>query len=214
MQDAGVEVTVGLLEQEVRWQNRRFFCQQEKHRPYLILKWAQTADGFVARENFDSKWISNEKSRTRVHQWRAEEQAIMVGANTVTQDNPRLTTREVEGTNPIRIVVDIKNSLSRSSQVFNSEATTIKLTKTEIDPKKPLASQISKALYINKITSVIIEGGLKTLQAFINEDLWDEARIIKGIPFFKEGTKAPFINGKICSESKIKQDTLKIVLND
>ena len=214
---AGCDVIVGVLEKECKNHHKRFFTYHSKKRPYIILKWAESKDGYIApltKLEIKPVWISNLRSRQLTHQWRAEEQAIMVGANTVTQDNPRLTTREVEGTNPIRIVVDIKNSLSRSSQVFNSEATTIKLTKTEIDPKKPLASQISKALYINKITSVIIEGGLKTLQAFINEDLWDEARIFTNCNKLTEGVKKPQLEGRLTKNIRIGSDSLKIILND
>ena len=214
---AGCEVIVGVLETECKIHHKRFFTYHSKKRPYIILKWAESKDGFIAPLNkteIKPVWISNLSSRQLVHQWRAEEQAILIGANTVAQDNPRLTTREVEGPNPIRIIIDIKNTLPKSSQVFNSEAKTIKLTSCEIDPSKPLAAQVCKALYLNKITSVIIEGGQKTLKAFINEDLWDEARIFTSDTHLKEGVKKPQLKGKATKEIRIGSDSLNIILND
>jgi len=124
---AGISVQVGLLEQEARWQNRRFFCQQEKHRPYVILKWAQTQDGFIARENFDSKWISGTQSRQLVHQWRAEEQAILVGKNTALHDNPRLNVRDWTGSDPIRVVLDSKLELPTDLHLFDQQIPTLYL---------------------------------------------------------------------------------------
>ena len=214
---AGCEVIVGVLETECKIHHKRFFTYHSKKRPYIILKWAESKDGFIApliKSEIKPVWISILGSRQLVHQWRAEEQAILVGANTVSQDNPSLTTREVEGPNPIRIIIDLKNTLPESSQVFNSEAKTIKLTKNEIDPNKPLAAQVSKALYLNKITSVIVEGGQKTLQAFINEGLWDEARIFSSETYLKEGIKKPQLKSIPVKETLIDSDSLKIILND
>ena len=214
---AGCEVIVGVLETECKIHHKRFFTYHSKKRPYIILKWAESKDGFIApliKSEIKPVWISSLRSRQLVHQWRAEEQAILVGANTVAQDNPSLTTREVEGPNPIRIIIDLKNTLPESSQVFNSEAKTIKLTKNEIDPNKPLAAQVSKALYLNKITSVIVEGGQKTLQAFINEGLWDEARIFSSETYLKEGIKKPQLKSIPVKETLIDSDSLKIILND
>ena len=214
---AGCEVIVGVLETECKIHHKRFFTYHSKKRPYIILKWAESKDGFIApliKSEIKPVWISSLGSRQLVHQWRAEEQAILVGANTVAQDNPSLTTREVEGPNPIRIIIDLKNTLPESSQVFNSEAKTIKLTKNEIDPNKPLAAQVSKALYLNKITSVIVEGGQKTLQAFINEGLWDEARIFSSETYLKEGIKKPQLKSIPVKETLIDSDSLKIILND
>ena len=214
---AGCEVIVGVLETECKIHHKRFFTYHSKKRPYIILKWAESKDGFIApliKSEIKPVWISSLRSRQLVHQWRAEEQAILVGANTVAQDNPSLTTREVEGPNPIRIIIDLKNTLPESSQVFNSEAKTIKLTKNEIDPNKPLAAQVSEALYLNKITSVIVEGGQKTLQAFINEGLWDEARIFSSETYLKEGIKKPQLKSIPVKETLIDSDSLKIILND
>jgi diaminohydroxyphosphoribosylaminopyrimidine deaminase/5-amino-6-(5-phosphoribosylamino)uracil reductase len=217
LKSAGCEVILGVLESECKTHHKRFFTFHKKKRPYIILKWAESNDGFIAPlKKLENKpvWISNMYSRQLVHQWRSEEQAILVGANTVTQDNPSLTTRDIKGKNPIRIVIDIQKSLPESSQVFNSEAKTITLTNTEIDSTAPLAIQVCNALYLNDISSVIIEGGKKTLQAFIDEKLWDEARIFSSNKDLKTGIKKPHLEGKLISETLIKSDTLKIIIND
>jgi diaminohydroxyphosphoribosylaminopyrimidine deaminase/5-amino-6-(5-phosphoribosylamino)uracil reductase len=214
---AGCEVTVGILEDECKLHHKRFFTHHTKKRPYIILKWAESSDGYIAplsKSETKPVWISNTHSRQLVHQWRAEEQAILVGANTVIQDNPSLTTRDVEGANPIRIVIDLKNSLAETYQVFNSESKTIRLTADEISYEKPLASEVCKALYKHQINSVIIEGGQKTLQAFIEENLWDEARIFTGELKLDEGIQSPKINGTLRTETWIGSDCLKILRND
>jgi len=214
---AGCDVLVGVLEQDCKTHHKRFFTYHTKKRPYIILKWAESKDGFMAplsKSETKPVWISNSYSRQLVHQWRAEEQAILVGANTVVQDNPSLTTREVEGANPIRIVVDLKNLLEDTYNVFNSEAKTIRLTADSFDSENPLAQEICKALYKHQINSVIIEGGLKTLQTFIDEDLWDEARIFTGELNLKEGIHKPLIKGTLKTETWIGSDFLKILEND
>ena len=216
LKSAGCEVILGVLESECKTHHKRFFTFHKKKRPYIILKWAESKDGFIAPlKKLENKpvWISNVYSRQLVHQWRSEEQAILVGANTVAQDNPSLTTRDIKGKNPIRIVIDIQNSLPKSRQVFNSEAKTITLTNNEIDSTAPLAIQVCNALYLNDISSVIIEGGKKTLQAFIDEKLWDEARIFSSNKDLKTGIKKPHFEGKLISETLIKSDTLKIIIN-
>jgi diaminohydroxyphosphoribosylaminopyrimidine deaminase/5-amino-6-(5-phosphoribosylamino)uracil reductase len=217
LKSVGCEVIVGVLEAECKTHHKRFFTFHKKKRPYIILKWAESNDGFIAplkKSENKPVWISNLYSRQLVHQWRSEEQAILVGANTVIQDNPSLTTREIKGENPIRIVIDIRNSLSMSSQVFNSEAKTITLTNSEIDPTSPLAIQICNALYLNDITSVIVEGGKKTLQTFIDENLWDEARIFSSNVDMKTGIEKPQLKGQLIKQIHIKSDTLKIIHND
>lgn len=214
---AGCEVRVGVLEHDCKIHHKRFLTYHTKKRPYIILKWAESSDGFIAplsKSETKPVWISNTRSRQLVHQWRAEEQAILVGANTVVQDNPSLTTREVKGSNPTRIVIDLKNSLEETYQVFNSEAKTIRLTADEIDLEKPLASEVCKALYAHQINSVLIEGGQKTLQAFIDEDLWDEARIFSSELNLIKGIQKPQINGTLSTETRIGSDCLKILVND
>ncbi|WP_304141377.1 bifunctional diaminohydroxyphosphoribosylaminopyrimidine deaminase/5-amino-6-(5-phosphoribosylamino)uracil reductase RibD [Mesoflavibacter zeaxanthinifaciens] len=213
----GCNVIVGILEAECKTHLKRFFAYHNKKRPYIILKWAETEDGFIAPETKDEQkpvWITNTYSRQLVHKWRTEEQAILVGTNTVMEDNPSLTVRDYTGENPIRIVIDKTNKLDESYKIFDSSAKTIKLTKTELNFDSPLASQICNYLHQHNINSVIIEGGAKTLQTFINENLWDEARIFIGKTEFKSGTKAPQINGRLISEKKLKEDRIKFYIND
>jgi diaminohydroxyphosphoribosylaminopyrimidine deaminase/5-amino-6-(5-phosphoribosylamino)uracil reductase len=228
LKDHGSYVVERVLEKECNKLNKRFFTFFKKQRPYIILKWAETSDGFISPKGKTEKrpvWITNKKSRQLVHKWRAEESSILIGTNTAIEDNPSLTTRDWEGNSPIRLVIDKSLKIPIDANVFDFKARTIIITEVKkeneknviyelIDFSKNIATQIIELIYRYKIQSLIVEGGAKTLQTFIDKNLWDEARIIKGIPFFKEGIKAPFINGKICSESKIKQDTFKIILND
>ncbi|WP_372938633.1 bifunctional diaminohydroxyphosphoribosylaminopyrimidine deaminase/5-amino-6-(5-phosphoribosylamino)uracil reductase RibD [Seonamhaeicola sp.] len=215
--NAGVNVTVGVLETTCKTHHKRFFTFHNKKRPYIILKWAETSDGFIAPKTKNEQkpvWITNKHSRQLVHKWRTEEQAILVGTNTVLQDNPNLTVRDWTGQNPIRIVIDKDNTLSENFNVFNNEAKTILINSKNADFSKPLAKQICNVLFKNDINSVIIEGGTKTLQTFINENLWDEARIFYGKTSFKEGVKAPKLIGSLISTENVKGDILKIYKND
>ena len=188
-----------------------------KKRPYIILKWAETKDGLIAPKAKKEKkpvWITNTYSRQLVHKWRAEEQAILVGTNTVIEDNPSLTVRYWKGEHPIRVVLDNNNKLSSNYNVFNNEVNTIRITNEIINFELPIGSQICNLLYKENINSIIIEGGAKTLQTFINENLWDEARVFIGSIEFKEGIKAPNLKGKLMSESKINDDLLKVYVKD
>ncbi len=217
LKEAGIHVTVGVLANACKLHHKRFFTFHNRKRPYIILKWAQTANGFIAPETKTENkpvWITNKTSRQLVHKWRAEEQAILVGTNTVLQDNPSLTTRDWTGSNPTRIVIDKTNKLSKNHSVFNNDANTIIINESVVDFSKNLASQICTMLYKNNITSVIIEGGLKTLQTFIDEQLWDEARVFIGNTTFNNGTKAPKITGSLLQQEYIKNDQLKIYTND
>ena len=200
LEDAGISVAVGLLEQEARWQNRRFFCQLEKHRPYLILKWAQTQDGFLARENKDSKWISGTQSRQLVHQWRAEEQAILVGKNTALHDNPRLNVRDWTGSDPIRVVLDSKLELPADLHLFDQQIPTLcyNTLKNETLPNLEwvqLPELSLEALLADlqrrNIQSLLIEGGSQVLQQFLAAGLWDEARVFTSQITFGRGIAAP-----------------------
>lgn len=214
---AGCKVTVGVLEEECIMHHKRFFSFHNKKRPYIILKWAETQNGFMSPKTKDTKnpvWITNEISRQLVHKWRQEEQAILVGTNTVLDDNPRLTVRDWTGRNPIRVILDKNSKLSKTYHVFNNEAKTIIITGNDIDYSKNVAKQICEVLFKHDINSIIIEGGAKTLQTFIDENLWDEARIFIGSEKFKEGTKAPKFLGKLISKTSIKTDVLNIYKND
>ncbi|MCH2224648.1 MAG: bifunctional diaminohydroxyphosphoribosylaminopyrimidine deaminase/5-amino-6-(5-phosphoribosylamino)uracil reductase RibD, partial [Crocinitomicaceae bacterium] len=206
LQDAGIQVELGILEKECRLLNRHFFTFHENKRPYVLLKWAETKNGLIDNsegENEQVSWISCPETKALVHQWRSHHAGILVGKNTVMADNPSLTVREVKGSNPIRIVLDGQLSLHDSYSVKNDEASTLILnTKkseiigsneyiklTELTPK-----QILSVLFEKGIQSVLIEGGKKTLESFIKDNLWDEARVIQGSTTFDTGTSAPKIH--------------------
>ena len=217
LKDVGCNVIVGVLESECKQHHKRFFTFHNKKRPYIILKWAETLDGFIAPETKQEAkpvWITNPLSLQRVHQWRAQEQAILVGTNTVLQDNPTLTVRDWTGQNPVRVSIDKNERLSKNLNVFNDEARNITISSKNIDFNLPIAKQICDVLFEHKITSIIIEGGKQTLQTFINENLWDEARIFTGNKKFEKGTKAPILKGKLISGEHILNDILKIYRND
>jgi len=234
--DAGCEVRVGVLEAECKELNKRFFTYHKKQRPYIILKWAQTADGFLApetREEREPVWITNSYSKQLVHKWRAEEQGILIGTNTAVEDDPKLTTRLWKGANPTRIILDQHLRIPKDSALYEAKVKTIFLCgkqpdlSAEVEQKKlrnisfeeinfsaNVAEQISRVLYRNEIQSVIIEGGAKTLQTFIDANIWDEARIFTGKGYFHSGVKAPEITGKIIAEKNLGTDNLKIYRND
>ncbi|PCI10731.1 MAG: riboflavin biosynthesis protein RibD [Flavobacteriaceae bacterium] len=225
-----IEVVVGVLEKECIEINKRFFTFHQKKRPYIILKWAETKDGFIDKkrtpdaENLPN-WISNKYSQQLVHKWRGEEQAILVGTNTVIADNPRLNVRFWAGENPIRLVLDNSYRIPKDSRVFDGSVKTIVFTSSGllfptdkknlqievIDYSKSVPQQICDVLFQNEIQSVIIEGGAQTLQSFINENLWDEARIFIGDVIFKEGLNAPRIKGIEQTREQVFSDTLKII---
>lgn len=228
LKNAGIKVIVGVLEIECKEQHKRFFTFQNKKRPYIILKWAETKNGFISPLSKAEKkpvWISNIYSRQLTHKWRVEEQAILVGTNTVLEDNPSLTTRDWKGKSPIRIVIDRNLKVDKTASVFDSKAKTIVITEKKASNKeniifetivfsKNLPQQICDILYEYSILSVIIEGGLQTLQSFIDANLWDESRVFKGDVNFKEGTESPIFKGKIVAEKIVKNDTLLFLRND
>jgi len=232
LKESGCKVRVGVLKNKCREHHKRFLSYQEKKRPYIILKWAVTKDGFIAptEDLRDSSpqpfWISNTYAKQLVHQWRAEEQAILVGTNTVLADNPKLNIRTWEGKNPVRLVIDRKLKIPKDSHIFDASVKTIIITNThdvdkqvkgidyELTEFKNLAQEICTILYKHEINSVIIEGGTKTLQSFINDGLWDEARIFTGDAFFSEGILAPKISGTQKSTKKLLSNTLTVLTND
>ena len=227
---AGINVTVGVLENECNELNNRFFTFHQQKRPYIILKWAESQDGFLAPEkemDQDRKpvWITNQYSRQLVHKWRSEEQAILVGTQTVINDNPKLNTRDWAGNNPVRVVLDQNNRISKDSFIFDNTVKTIVFTKSEnnsstentvfemIDFNQNIIPQILTLLHQNQIQSVIIEGGLQTLQSFIDQNIWDEARIFIGKTSFGKGTKAPVISKKNTTKTLVQNDELIYVRN-
>lgn len=223
LKEAGKDVTVGVLEAECREFNRRFFTFHEKQRPYIILKWAESADGYLSPKHKDDKkpvWITNPYSRQLVHKWRSEEMAILVGTQTVLEDNPSLDLRTWTGQNPVRIVLDRTGRIANSYSVKNQKIKTIILTEmtnfVNLDTlvyetvafNDELPQTIAKVLFKHNLQSVIVEGGRQTLQTFIDANLWDEARVFKGSAVFKEGTPAPRFSADEVHRQTILDDEL------
>ncbi len=245
LQSAGVEVTRGILEAESRFLNRRFNCFHEKKRPYVILKWAETRDGFIDRIRTTESgqppaWITDEVCRKLVHKWRTEESALLVGAETLIKDNPRLNVRVWSGRNPVRIALGKRLSALYYREVPQTEAgitntypyhlldgtqPTLIFSDTEgpenqnpgfirIDFGQAVWPQVLNELYVREIQSVIVEGGHQTLQSIIDENLWDEARIFVGPLSFHEGIPAPLLHREASGEEKVGNSILRIVRSD
>lgn len=229
--ESGCKVKIGILEEECQKFNKRFFTFHQKKRPYILLKWAETQDGFIAPKEQEAGkpfWITGEASKQLVHKWRSEEQAILVGTQTVLKDNPQLTTRLWEGNHPIRIVIDQHLKIMSDAAVFDGTSETIVVTSNQhtafpelpkvkfetIDFDENLPKKICNVLYKHKIQSVIVEGGTMTLNTFIHAGLWDEARVFTGIPKLKTGIAAPKIRKAPLETIQIGEDTLKIYFND
>lgn len=220
---AGTEVTSGILNKKGRELNKRFFTLMEKKRPYIILKWAETADGFIARKNYDSKWISDEFSRQVVHKWRTEEDAVLVGMRTAKQDNPMLNVRDWTGRNPVRIVIDRFLKVNEKLHLFDGSQKTLcynvlkheessNVVRIRIDEENLLQNLVGD-LVKREIQSLIVEGGAQTLQAFIDLDLWDEARVFISPKTFEDGIKAPAISGVLQTQQRIVGDWLKVLMH-
>ena len=228
LQNAGCEVIVGVLEKECKAHHKRFFTFQTKKRPFIILKWAQTLDAYVAPKKRATQapvWITNEASRQLVHKWRCEEQAILVGTTTVLDDNPGLDVRYWKGEDPVRIVIDKELKIPTNLKVYDGSVKTIFINESstyvkgtiffeKINFSKPIAIQICEVLFKHKIQSLIVEGGTKTIQTFIDENLWDEARVFSGEVHFNDGVNAPKLDVIPTKEENIKGDILKTYLND
>lgn len=220
LRKAGIEIEIGPLEKEARWQNRRFFTQIEQQRPHIILKWAQTEDGFLGRKDYSSKWITGPQSRQLVHKWRAEEDAILVGKNTARYDNPSLTVRDWVGKNPVRIVLDSNLELSENLNLFDQSTPTICFNSKKSETKENLdfvklspdfsISEILKELQNRKIQSLIVEGGSKVLSLFIDAGIWDEARVFTGKEKFEAGIPAPSLNQNPTETLHIGEDLLTV----
>ena len=224
LKNAGCDVTVGVLEKESTELNRRFFTFHEKKRPYIILKWAETKDGFIDKkrksvETVEQNWITNQISKQLVHKWRTEESAFMVGRKTAKKDNPQLTVRDWHGRNPIRIVLDRKFRLSQELKLFDKSADTLifnsiknkqerNLNFIKVDFDENVLSSVLTKLFELEIQSLVVEGGEKLLSSFIIADLWDEARVFVGNKYFKEGVKAPEFHFKPIQEIQLDDTTL------
>lgn len=229
LKNAGVEVIVGILEKESLEINKRFFTFHNKKRPYIILKWAETKDGFIdvdrTIDELKDNWITTPLSKKLVHKWRSEEMGIMIGTNTVINDNPQLNVREWEGKNPTRILLDLNNRLSENLHVLDNTIPTLFLTYTLktnkenieyclIEKDKNILSQILDILYQHEIQSIIVEGGKQLLETFISENCWDEARVFIGNKKFIKGLKAPKIKVNPTYTEDINTDTLYHYSND
>lgn len=223
LQKAGISCQVGILEEKAKWAIRRFSMRIRKHRPYVILKWAETADGYFGSEEEQQKWISHPASKQLVHKWRAEEAAILVGKNTALIDNPTLTVREWEGDNPLRVLIDKRLEVPESYHIFNKEADTLVFNAVKFDVRDNiryielenfdlyLPQNILYQLYLMDVSSILIEGGSKTLQSFMDAGMWDEARIFTSPQKWGEGIAAPNIIGEVIEEQKVGKDLLKVI---
>ncbi len=229
LREHGCEVVTNILKEECDDLNKRFFTFHGKKRPYILLKWAQTSDGFIDKlrtkdSSKEPNWISNEYSQQLVHKMRSEEQSILVGTNTALNDNPSLTVRSWQGKQPVRIVVDKNNRLQKNLQLFNGMVRTIVISQEAIpiksienvvsDFSSGFAQDICDALYENEIQSVIIEGGAKTLKSFIESGLWDEAFVFEGVTVkFGKGLRAPKLKMRPETSTNIKNDVLHHYIN-
>ena len=206
LEDSGMAVVSGVLENECRELNKRFFTFHQKKRPYIILKWAESEDGFLDKD-FKPTAVSNSLAKQWAHQLRADEHTILVGKNTVLNDNPNLTTREVFGKNPVRILIDLELEVPQSFNIYNDDAPTLVFNSIKNEEKKNIKfikierknfiKNLLEKLWEEQIQSVIVEGGSFTLQQFINAGIWDEAFVIKANNLsLTNGTKAPFFSPK------------------
>ncbi|AQY22512.1 bifunctional diaminohydroxyphosphoribosylaminopyrimidine deaminase/5-amino-6-(5-phosphoribosylamino)uracil reductase RibD [Riemerella anatipestifer] len=218
IEEAGIEVVDKVLEEQCRWLNRRFFTFHEKKRPYIILKWAESNDGFIDR-NFAPMPISNVLASQYVHKMRTEEHAILVGTQTALNDNPTLDVRHLDGRNPIRVLIDLELKVPQSFNIFNTNAPTIifnlyknceqdHLKWIKID-RENFLEELMCHLYEQQIQSIIIEGGSKMLNTFIEAQLWDEVVVIKAPNLtLNNGTKAPIFNEKPYRQKQMRDNVL------
>jgi len=230
LKEAACEVITGILEDECRWINRRFFTFHEKERPYIILKWAQSADGFIdfrRDDHLNQKpgWITGEAERVLVHKWRCDEQVILAGAGTIKKDNPRLNVRVWNGDDPVRAILSGSGKLGPDYSVFKISGSTLVFTYDDelniegativaLDKKQISSKQISDYFFREGKQSILIEGGYKVLEHFISTGFWDEARIFYGRDMYEDGVRAPEITGEIISTEEFSKSTLKVVVNE
>lgn len=226
LKTAGIAVKTGVLEGECSFFNRRFFTRVKQQRPYVILKWAETANGYFAASNGHQKWISGQLAKRLAHKWRTEEDATLIGKYTAIVDNPQLTAREWPGKNPVRLVIDKSLDIPASNHIFNKEAKTIIFNeiKTDVvdnihyiqmeDMQYYLPQKIMFQLYLMDIQSVIIEGGAKILKQFLDAGLWDEARIFSAGNSWTEGIASPVINGILQEQIQLNSDKLSVYINN
>ncbi len=229
LKNAGIEVEIDILIDKCQNLNKRFFTFHQKKRPYIILKWAETLDGFIdlPREKCESpnvNWITDTKLKALVHKWRSEEPAIMVGSNTAINDNPKLNVREWTGKNPLRILLDPELETPTDFNIFDNSTPALIFTTKETESKENIEfvmlnkdtdylNQVIETLYKKQIQSVIIEGGKMLLESFIKSGLWDEVRVFVGNKIFTKGLKAPNLNLEAVSKTNLLDDKLLIFQN-
>ena len=225
LEAAGVKVTTGVLEEEGRALAAIRNTFAGENRPYIILKYAHSADGFISKTG-EQTWLTNPYSKRLTHKWRAETDAILVGTNTATIDNPQLNSRLWSGMPPLRLAIDKSMKLDQNLNLFDDEQPTLILTEStvnimgfertqfiQLDFSENVPQQIVNTLAQGKISSLLIEGGAYTLQSFIDANLWDEARIFSVDERLGEGIKAPLLDGEIVKTEKILSDTLTVIKN-
>lgn len=231
LQAAGVEVTLGVLEKECQQLNKRFFLFHNLHRPYITLKWAQTADGWISGKTGQRLHISNAASNRLVHRWRSEEASILVGTNTALADDPSLNTRLWPGAHPLRLVVDLHRRLPDNLKLFDGSLPTLVFNLYQhsvadaaqlrsatggvyyyqVSEDAELVHQVVHALYQLQVQSVLVEGGAQLLQSFIDAALWDEARIITNESLVVgEGLPAPQLHQhRLLQVQSLQGDTIR-----
>ncbi|MGB0177495.1 MAG: bifunctional diaminohydroxyphosphoribosylaminopyrimidine deaminase/5-amino-6-(5-phosphoribosylamino)uracil reductase RibD [Owenweeksia sp.] len=228
MQAKGIEIIENILPDECRDLNKRFFTFHNKKRPYILLKWAQSSDGFMDKIRTAGEtgpnWITGKEAKMLVHKWRSEEDAILVGAGTVANDNPSLTVREVSGKNPVRLLIDPSLRTEKNKNILDQSVPTVVFNRlkegpdgniqyVQITDDTPLLPALLEYCYEAGITSILVEGGACTLQQFIGTNLWDEARIWTGNEPFLNGLKSPEIKGVVGNRSTFGSDRLQILYN-
>ncbi|PPL00335.1 bifunctional diaminohydroxyphosphoribosylaminopyrimidine deaminase/5-amino-6-(5-phosphoribosylamino)uracil reductase RibD [Parapedobacter indicus] len=222
LRDAGIEVVEGVLAREALWVNRRFMTRVQHQRPYVILKWAQTADGYMAPASGTQRWITGPVAKQVVHRWRSEEDAVLVGAKTALADRPQLTVREWKGRNPKRILIDKHLVVPTDLELFDGSAETIVFNASRSDWTDGvkyieledmdfyLPQKILYQLYLMDVQSLIVEGGRKTLNLFIEAGLWDEARIFTSHNTWGDGIPSPALHAAVSESRSIGADRLDI----
>lgn len=229
MTGAGCKVELGEMEEECRFLNRRFFTFHEMKRPYIVLKWAQSADGFIdllrdQKTKIGPHWISGPYERILVHKWRSEESAILVGTNTAEKDNPALNVRSWSGKSPKRLIIDKRLRLATDLKIFNKDVHTIifnyvksieskSTAYVQINEKEAFWPQILDYLYGQELVSLFVEGGSVTINSMLASGLWDEARIIIGNQEFHRGVRAPVPMQEKNYEYKTHGANLRIMYN-
>jgi len=221
LRGSGTEVKTGVLEMAGKTLNKRFFTFHQKNRPYVTLKWAQTRDGFFAPLNRQQRWITNELCRQVTHRWRSEEMAILVGATTARNDDPLLDDRYWQGRQPVRLVINEKGDLPETLHLFDGSRPTVVFTGSKqqsgsnitfvpLDFARPVLPQVLQYLHKREFHSLLVEGGTRLLDSFIEAGVWDEIRLLEGDAYWGEGLRAPAFKGRLISREALDSNTLSV----